>query len=170
MILFIVSIFLFLLIAGFVFLPVSIVADSNRQRYYISIPVYLKGVISKANEEWKFRIRIFMIPFTMRNLKRKKNIKQQTEESGKSKRKMPKMEKVTKVLVQLYRSFRIKKLEANIDTGDFPLNAQLIPVVSRLNNKNIDIGINFHDTNTVYLRAETYLYKLIWIMIRYIIF
>ena len=67
-------------------------------------------------------------------------------------------------------SFHIRYLQANIDTGDYPLNARLIPVAALINGGNIMIKINFEDRNSVDLKIITRLYKLLWILLRYIIF
>lgn len=170
MIVLIIGIVLFLIIAGLLLLPLSVVADSNQNRYFISIPFYLRGTVMKVNEEWKFRIWVFQIPFYITSLKKKKSIQQQSEAIKKPKKRKLNMDKIFRVIRGIYRSIRIKRLKANIDTGDYPLNAQLIPVVSQINNTNITIGINFEDMNSIYLNAVTHLYKIIWIFIRYIIF
>lgn len=170
MILLSIGIVLFLIIAGLLILPFSVVADSNQNTYFISIPFYLKGTINKVNEEWKFRIRVFLIPVYITGLKRKRSIKQQSETEKKPKKRKFNIYKISNIIRGVNRSFRIKRLNANIDTGDYPLNAQLIPVVTKINSTNIAIRINFEDTNSIYLNAVTHLYKIIWIVIRYIIF
>jgi hypothetical protein len=172
MIVLIIVILLILLIGGLLFLPVSIVADSNRKMYSVSIPLYLKASFTELNEKWKIRFHIFHIPFSIKYPEKKKPSLQKgkVKKTRKKKRRKFSVNRILTIIKRTFKSFQIKQLDANIDTGDFPLNAQLIPVVSRLNSKNIAIGINFTDNNSIYFRAVTRLYKFVWIIIRYIIF
>lgn len=64
-------------------------------------------------------------------------------------------------LRDLLKLVKIIKLDAAIDTGDFPVNALLIPVVQNLNNNTINIMINFQNDNRLDFIAETRIYKLI---------
>jgi hypothetical protein len=64
-------------------------------------------------------------------------------------------------------AFTIKKALADFDTGNFPLNAQLIPVAQLLNAKNIRLHLNFENRNTFDIELVTQLYKLVWIGITY---
>lgn len=172
MILLLIVILLFILFAGLLLMPASIVADTERKMYFISIPLYFKASVSEEHEEWKIRFSIFHIPFTLNFAEKKKSSSQKADlkKKRKKKRRKPDLRKLLTSGKQLLKSFRIKKLKATIDTGDFPLNAQLIPVVSQINNENISIGINFENYNSLYMRIVTRLYKLVWIAIRYIIF
>ena len=61
----------------------------------------------------------------------------------------------------MLRSFKIKRLEADIDTGNYPLNAQLIPLVQTINGSNINLNINFENRNEANIRISTQLYNLI---------
>ena len=169
-ILLVVILFLFIL-ACFFILPVSIVADSERRVYFISMPVYFKLSVSKYAEDWMVRLRIFQIPINLNNvnLQGMSFSKKKSRTKRNNKKRKLSLNRIIPVLKGAYRSFRIRKLTASIDTGDYPLNAQLIPVASQLNNEKITVGINFEDNNSIYFEAVTRLYKLTWILIRYII-
>ena len=167
MIVLILVILIFILIAGILFLPASIVADSHRKMYFVSIPLYFKASFTESHEEWKIRLRIFQIPFNIKYLEKKKTSSQKNELK---KRKKLSVSRLLIIIKKTFKSLRIKQLDATIDTGDFPLNAQLIPVISQLNSENIAITVNFEDNNSLYFKAVTRLYKFVWILIRYIIF
>ena len=173
MIVSIIIIVLFILIAGLLCLPTSIVADTDHKLYFVSIPFYFKATAMGLEETWKIQIRIFQIPL---NIKIPAKIKPSHEKEEIKKKKTWKkirkmsLNRILQITKKTIHSFRIKQLKASIDTGDFPLNAQLIPLTSRFNDENISIGINFNNTNSLYMRVVTRLYKLTWIIFRYIIF
>lgn len=172
MIILILVILILVIIAGIFFLPTSIVADTKRKMYFVSIPLYLKASFAESDEKWKIRLRIFFIPIPIKYLDKKKTSLKESDLKEKPKKKKRKLStrRLVAIINRTFKSVRIKKLDANIDTGDFPLNAQLIPVATRLNNEKIAIGINFEDNNSIYFRVVTQLYKFVWIIIRYIIF
>lgn len=63
---------------------------------------------------------------------------------------------VLKLFWKIIRSFRLKQLRLNIDTGDVVRNAQLIPVFSVFyqRSQHIQLSINYTDTNEFILRIE----------------
>ena len=173
MVVLIIILILLLLFTGLLCLPTKIVADTDRKQFYVSIPFYFKAMVSGENEIWSVRIRVFLIPFKIKTpfLKKKSfNKKNKSEKKNIKKRRKMNTERLLQLLKRTIKSFKIKRLMASVDTGDFPLNAQLIPVVSQIKSENISIGINFNNDNSFFLRVDTRLYKLTWIIIRYIIF
>lgn len=64
-------------------------------------------------------------------------------------------------------TFKVKRLYAELDTGDYPLNAQLIPIVQNFNNQDIDVKINFNNQNSVDFLIVTRLIKFLRIAIKH---
>lgn len=60
------------------------------------------------------------------------------------------------------RSFRIRKLEADIDTDDFTLNAWLVPVFSAVNGERIHLQVNFEGHQSLLLDMRVTLGALLW--------
>lgn len=148
--------FLLAVIIGILFLPLTFIADSEYKEYSVSIPVLFKVWITGVNviEEGIF-VKIFFIRFRINPLdsgKTKKIKKKPTEKRG---RKPSKITKPYLLVKKLFRRFKIKRFYANIDTGDFPLNAQLIPVANALNSEKIHLQINFEDQNQVDIKIIT---------------
>jgi hypothetical protein len=173
MILLIIIIILITILVSLLCLPISIKVDTERNLYYVSMPLYFKATITESQKAWQFRFRVFLIPIKANFLEPRKKAKHKTErkkEKIKKTRKKISIKRIPIIVKKTINSFRVKNLSATIDTGDFPLNAQLIPVVSQLNRENISIYVNFENKNALNFRAVTYLYKLLWIIIRYIIF
>ncbi|NJK98976.1 MAG: hypothetical protein HC905_32330 [Bacteroidales bacterium] len=70
----------------------------------------------------------------------------------------------------MLKTFTLKKLIVDVDTGDFPLNAQLYPVVYALNNKKVNVSINFNGNTAIYLVIYTRIYKIIYQSIKSFMF
>ena len=95
-----------------------------------------------------------------------KNIrKKDPETSGAKRRKRPgrrSFKRIIRLIKVMYASLAIKRLRADIDTGDFPLNAQLIPLALLINGANHQLSINFEDRNELEVTIQTRLIKIIW--------
>lgn len=63
--------------------------------------------------------------------------------------------------LKLHKALIVKKFYADIDTGDFPMNAQLMPLTLLSNNSTINLNINFENRNTVDIEIFTRLYKIL---------
>lgn len=70
------------------------------------------------------------------------------------------------MMVAAMGAFRIRRLEADIDTDDFTLNAWLVPVFSMVNRENIHLQANFEGYNSLVLDLRVTLGALLWILIR----
>lgn len=64
------------------------------------------------------------------------------------------------------RAFRIKRLEAEIDTDDFTLNAWLVPAFSMVNGENIHLQVNFEGHQSLVLDLRFTLGALLWMIIK----
>lgn len=144
--------FILILIAGIFLLPVSLVANTETKQYYLSMPLYFKvsfPLIENISEG--IHIKIFFF-------KRKIN---PFKESGKgikktNRTKKNKVKKPTLLIKNILRKFKVKKLDADIDTGNFPLNAQLVPVTIVLNRGKANIRINFENRNYLNIHIITH--------------
>ena len=64
------------------------------------------------------------------------------------------------------RAFRIRRLEADIDTDDFTLNAWLVPVFSAVNQENVSLQVNFEGHQSLLLDLRVTLGALLWSIIK----
>lgn len=170
MVFLIIIILFFLFVAGLLFLPTILLIDTDNKLASVSIPGYFKAYLSQVENRWRFRFRILFLTLRFDYKKNRKKAIDKIPKKAKKKRKKLTPARMLPALRKFITSIKIRKLKANIDTGDFPLNAQLIAIVSQFNRSNIAIGINFEDKNSFYLKAVTHIYKLLWILIRYILF
>lgn len=157
---------LVLIIIGVLFVPIKIVVNTAQRQYYLSLPGYLRADLLFAKDKpFKIKLRIFFISFFIEPSKRlKKN--NELPEYKKSK----KIKRPLTLLINLFKSIKIKYCYANIDTGDFPLNAQLIPLVQQIQSQNISVNINFNDENNLNLLLQTRGIRLMTVYIKHKLF
>lgn len=151
---------LVLLILYLVFVPFTIYANTFEGRYSFSFPVILKLMIAKKNGSYEYIIRVFFIKFRLdsgkytlkfENIFRKK--KDYGEEMKEKKRKkkerkydtLKRIRAIYRFIRSMFGSFHVKRFEATFDTGDYTLNALLVPVFSRVNGDITRIWVNFQD-------------------------
>lgn len=163
MLLIIISILVCLLIAGILFSPIVFVVNTNSNEYFLSLQGFIRIQLTKIEETWRIKLKLFFLSFTMNpfRYKRIKKIKNEKTKSGKTKN----PQKIINAIRKAFKAITIKKLIANIDTGNYPLNAQLLAVTPILNQRNISLNVNFESYNTIEFKAITYIYKLIGIAI-----
>ena len=71
-----------------------------------------------------------------------------------------------KTVLSLIRSFRMRRCEINVDTGDFATNAYLYPVTSMLNSWRGRWRVNFNGDVEVHLLIDNSLWRVIRTLIR----
>jgi hypothetical protein len=143
--------------------PVIIYTNTERNRYLVALPGIFRAVV--VPEKGMFHIRgwIFFIPFRFHPFRERKRIEK--VQPGKNKRRKWRSGTI-RMMVEALSAFRIKRLEAEIDTDDFTLNAWLVPVFSAINGDNIRLHSNFEGNNSLVLDLRVTLGALFWILIK----
>ena len=162
----IISSLLLLLVFGILFVPIRIVVNTNNKEYFISLPGYLRADLffDKA-KSFRIRLRMFFFTFIIEPAKRQKKTKDPEKKQRSRKIKNPLL-----LMKNILKSLRIKYCNANIDTGDFPLNAQLIPIAQTIQRENINLSINFKNENDLNLMIQTRGIKLIIVYVKHIMY
>ena len=144
---------LLFLLFSLLFVPIVFNIDTSTNEYYVR----LKGLVKASIEEHEteiFRIRIyaFFTNFYIYPLKKKKP----KNKKKPKKHRVSKMKKYLKPkkIVGLLRTFKVKRLFIDIDTGDYILNAKLFPAFAFLNYKIGGTHINFEGRNKVAVRIQ----------------
>lgn len=154
-----------LILISLMVFPTRIILNTIREDYSIEISIFLKAQLIVKNQNAFLKIKVLSIPLKSIDLnKRKKKeviINDSTNISKDKKRSISSM----KIIPQFFRVITIQKMDVEFDTGDFPLNAQLIPLVQLANGNNIHIQVNFEDRNYFDMIVFTRLYKFIWILL-----
>ena len=159
-----ISVLIFLLVWILV-APVIIFLDTDNKRYLLILPGIIKVMLVPSEYLFHIRGRIFFIPYTYNFFLRKKGKKKKEKVTEKSteKRKLNKIFRQFKMAVHMLCSFRIRKLELDIDTEDIMLNAWLIPAFSMVNSENIQLRANFKGHTSLILDLRIRIGTLIWV-------
>lgn len=146
------AIFLYLLLA-----PFSIEIDSRMSKYMVRFNFLAKARLQPTQTSllldfqiagWHKRIDLF--------------VKQSKLLVKKPKTKKKNSNVPIKKIVAMFNTFKLSVCHISVDTGDMALNGILYPGflwLSRLIRK--DIGINFHNKNTIIIKIENNLYRLL---------
>jgi len=148
------SLFL-LLIIYLLFIPVILFIDTATNQYYIQLKGLAKASIELHSKEVLiFKLRVSFFNFYFYPLrKRRPSIsekKKMIKRNGIKNIKKFGFRKISRVL----RSFKIKNLIIDIDTGDWTLNAKLYPIFSFLNFTVGSFNINFEGRNRMVLHMQ----------------
>lgn len=150
MIALILSTVLFLPIVYLLFVPIKLVLNSEETNFYVHVPGIIKVMLVQTPETI-LSVRIKVLFFKPRTLSgNSKNTTARTKNFALANGSTSSLFKELPVMFNLVKkAVKVKNLEANMDTGDFPLNAQLIPVAQSINNQHIHVNINFKNTNNI---------------------
>lgn len=148
----VVFILFLLLVLYILFVPIDLIIDTSTDQYYVQLKGLAKIQLEGDKEEV---LRIKLITFFMkfyyyplRNHSTSKKKKQR--EVVKKKRKGLSLKKGLRLL----RSFKVKRLLVELDTGNFITNAKLYPVFAILNHHVGAFHINFEGRNRMALHIR----------------
>jgi hypothetical protein len=155
---------LLIFILWLLFVPLILYTNTERNRYLLTLPGIFKAVI--VPEGGLFYIRVWILFFPIKfNPFEQKTRKEKSKPGKKKKRHLWRSSNFRRMRGALH-AFRIRRLEANIDTDDFTLNAWLVPVFTTVNGGNIHLQINFEGHQSLVLDLRVTLGALIYNMIR----
>ena len=146
-----------------IFMPVNIKVDTDRNLYEVSQAGTLT-VVLLPGETPVARIRILGLPIGPIGGEARK------KEPSSRKVKPPARKSILawmKLMSGVSNSFRLRKLECNVDLCDVLLNAQLFPLAFLISRGHVRIGINFQERYFLSLWIQAYLYRMIWAIIRF---
>jgi hypothetical protein len=166
---------LLFIILGLLFILILII--TARIRIYINTDERLASVhlgrIASANMNLtsggpSFSIRALFARFRINT----KGFMNKAKENAKPHRKRKKSRSIRRGLIlfrALWKALKVKRIYGDFDTGDYPTNAVLIPLLIPLNIKNTTLRINFEDRNYFECIAETRIIRILWnVLLSYI--
>ncbi|MBN2172491.1 MAG: hypothetical protein JW731_00060 [Bacteroidales bacterium] len=167
----IILVILFILILWFLTAPIYLCIDTTEKAYYGGIRGIVK-IFLVEDEEALFilHIRWFLMDFRINPFK-EKVLKPKKDQKRPSKRKRSKPLKLLRLVMKMswnsIRSFKLKKLEVNLDTDDVIWNGYLVPVFIYTNQKkSVQFDINYSGQNNIILIIENRLITLLFNNIR----
>jgi len=140
-------------------MPVILYTNTDRNRYLLTLPGIFRAVVVPDDALFHIRGWIFFIPFKFNPFVQRKR---KREDKPRKKKKSVWRSGNLRIMRGALCAFRIRKLEANIDTEDFTMNAWLVPVFSAVNEENICLRVNFEGHQSLLLDMRVTLGALLW--------
>ncbi|MCW5517982.1 hypothetical protein [Muriicola sp. Z0-33] len=153
MLLSVVFILLFFFVLYILFVPIELFIDTRGNNYYLQLKGLAKVQIEGHQDEvlriklMAFFMRFYFYPLRKWNTTKKKG---QKKEIAKKKRKYLDLKKGLRLL----RSFKVKRLLIEMDTGDCISNAKLYPVFAFLDYHVGEFYINFEGRNRLAIHLQ----------------
>lgn len=142
--------------------PVILYTNTQRNRYLLTLPGIFRVLVVPDNGLFYIRGWILFIPFKFNPFKPKKK---KEKEKPRKKKKFKWRSGNLRMMKGALRAFRIRRLEADIDTDDFTLNAWLVPAFTMVNGENIRLQVNFEGHQSLLLDLRVTLGALLWTII-----
>lgn len=146
--------------------PVVLLIDTDHNRYHLALPGIFKVAVVPTEELFHIRGWIFFWPFKFYPFRRRKRKPGKTARTPVKKRRFIKSPVGIGTAMEAIRTIRIRRLELDLDTDDFILNAWLVPAFSLLNGGNTRLRVNFEGTSSLLLDLRFRLGALLWVLIR----
>ncbi|WP_339754322.1 hypothetical protein [uncultured Winogradskyella sp.] len=155
MLLFILLIVLLLVVIYLLFVPITLYINTAREEYFIQIKGLAKASIEEDKlEVVKVHLKVLLFNFKFYPFKKIKFSSKRKIEKKILKTKKNSTTSFKKVL-NVLKSFEVKKCRAEIDSGDCIFNSKLYPVFALLNfYKDTNLSVNFEGRNSVLLSLK----------------
>ena len=153
------------ILSWILFAPLILKVDTESEDYSVRIPGIIKASVIQDDSEVYMKIRILFVPFRIRP---SRFAPTQTKKKPKRKRISTGNLKYRIIAFKdIIRSFRLRNLQINMDTEDFLLNANLVPVLMLAKTDRINLNVNFMDANSLIMDLRNRLANLLWTGIKY---
>lgn len=144
---------LFLLVLGLLFVPLEIHINTSTNQYYLQLRGLARASLEGHEAELiRIRLSVLFRNFYFYPLKKRGTVKRKRIEKERIKKRRRKM--APRKIWALLKSFKVKKLLVDIDTGNCISNARLYPAFSFLNYYAGGFNINFQGRNQVVLSVQ----------------
>ena len=151
----IISILLFLII-WIVVAPITIDVNTEENTYTVYQPLTFKLSPRFTDNNIIIHLRIFMIRFRLFDLSKADFTKMGRKKSDPVKKvKKRKKRFGIKRAGNLIKTFKVKKIDLQLDTDDFVLNSYLLPVFGSIRSQNVKLTINYEGVNSLKLRINS---------------
>jgi hypothetical protein len=159
-----------ILLAGFLFTPMFVYVDTNERRYEVFHSPVFKFSIAFQDFEVLPKLKILGINIP---LAAKEIAKHDLHEPVKKKQKRSGIKRSAEawrfLISESIKSFDIKRVEADVDTDNVLLNAQLVPVFLWATNGPVKLNTNFSGHVYFHFEVANQPAKILWIFFRFLI-
>jgi len=145
---------LLLLIIYILWMPIILFVDTQTNEYYVQLRGLAKARIQADKKEvFKIKMKVLFLNFKFYPLRKKKpSAKSKKIKKYNKKNSIKRIE--FKKYLRMLRTFKIKRLFINIDTGDCISNAKLFPLFAFLNQTKASFNVNFEGRNQMVLHMQ----------------
>lgn len=147
---------LFLLVIAFLFIPIVLYIDTETEQYYVRLGALAKASVEADETEIiliKLKVAFLRFNFYPLRFDEKPKEKKSKVKHKPHKRGMKGYKAIRKGL-KVLRTFTIKRLLVDIDTGDCISNAKLYPLAALLDYRLGGFHVNFEGRNRLALQLE----------------
>ncbi len=150
MLLTIILILFLLLVISLLLIPIVAVIDTATNQYYVQLKGLAKASIEEHKKELlRIKLKVLFLNFYFYPLTKNSDGKKQIEKRRTKSRKIG-----VQTGLRVLRSFKIKRLYLDVDTGDPITNAKLFPLFAYINYKIGNFNINFEGKNQMTLYIQ----------------
>jgi len=160
---------LLILIIWILFTPIIICIDTLKNEYYIDAKGMCKVSLNTTKIPMVIDIRMPLKKFSFSPLEKKKKDQKKTQNKHKARTRSKSIKGIVKFIAAFIKSFELIKLRFNIDTQDYALNAQLVPIFQFLSGKNRFFSTNFNGNTTFQLTLRNQLIRMVKPVIQVVI-
>ena len=154
----VIIILLLLLVAYLLWMPIVLKIDTDTNEYYLQLKGLAKAsLIGDEKEVLKVKLNVLFLHFNFYPLRKKAASKKKKLALKKGKEDVKKKRNWTnqgRRALRVLKTFEVKKLLVELDTGDYVLNAKLYPVFFMLNRWEGSFAINFRNRNRLALVVQ----------------
>jgi len=166
MVLYIFLILCFLFLIWLLLGPVIVYIDSSSNRYFLNLPGIFHARIVSSENLLLVRGWILFVPYRFNPFKKRGARKKKKEKAIEKKKKFKFPKGGAGMVKDAVGTIRVRKLELDLDTDDFLLNAWLVPVFNVISFPNTRLNINFKGESSLLLDMRIRLGALLWVFIR----
>jgi len=156
------------------FATLRLYIDTAENQYYVQLKGLMAARIVPSDDFFhiKFRIPFYTFrynPFEERKPKKETKKKPKKSPSAKKKKKRKTWSTNLDLIKSLLATFKVKHCVIDLDTGNYPLNAKLVPVFTLLNHGPVNMRANFRGKSYLFLEIENRLVRFIKPAFKYLI-
>lgn len=140
----------FLLVIYVLLAPIALHINTTKNEYYVQLLGLAKASIEEHEKELlRIKLKVLFFNFYFYPLRKNDDRKKKIEKRKNRSRKIG-----IQTGLRMLRSFKIKRLYLDVDTGDSITNAKLYPLFAFINYKIGNLNINFEDRNQMILYIQ----------------
>jgi hypothetical protein len=156
----VIIVLLLLLIGYLLWMPIVLKIDTDTNEYYLQLKGLAKAsVLGDDKEVLKVKLNVLFLNFNYYPLRKIRASKKKKIASNKGKEDVKKKKNKNwtnegRRAWRVLKTFEVKQLLVDLDTGDYVLNAKLYPVFFLLNRWEGNFAINFENKNRLALTVH----------------